>query len=104
MTVYKFLDFIIRNEELARLQHLSCKDNTYFQGLHDGFMRIRLIIEEVDNKVYSCVSRKKSEIIKTIEDEYKTYDKVYNKRKNLYYEGFLNALMTIKQLCYQIEF
>lgn len=94
MTVYKFLDFIVRNEELARMQHLSCTDNTYFQGLHDGFMRIRLIIDEVDN----------SEIIKTIEDEYKTYDKVYKKRKNLYYEGFLNALMTTKQLCYQIKF
>lgn len=94
MTVYKFIDFIVRNEELAKLQHFSCKDNTYFQGLHDGFMRIRLIIEEVDN----------SEIIKTIENEYKTYDKVYNKRKNLYYEGFLNALMTIKQLSYQIKF
>lgn len=62
--------------------------------MHDAFMRIRLIIDEIDN----------SEIIKTIEDEYKTYDKVYNKRKNLYYEGFLNALMTIKQLSYQIEF
>lgn len=94
MTVYKFIDFIVRNEELARLQHLSCKDNTYFQGLHDGFMRIRLIIDEIDN----------SEIIKTIEDEYKTYDKVYKKQKNLYYEGFLNALMTTKQLCYQIKF
>ena len=94
MTVYKFMDFIVRNEELARTQHLSCKDNTYFQGLHDGFIRIRLIIDEVDN----------SEIIKTIEDEYKTYDKVYKKRKNLYYEGFLNAVMTVKQLCYQIEF
>ena len=94
MTVYKFLDFLVRNLELARLQHLSCRDNTYFQGLRDGFERIRLIIDEVDN----------SEIIKTIEDEYKTYDKVYKKRKNLYYEGFLNALMTIKQLSYQIEF
>lgn len=94
MTVYKFMDLFIRNEEVVKLQHLSCKDNTYFQGMHDAFMRIRLIIDEVDN----------SEIIKTIENEYKTYDKVYNKRKNLYYEGFLNALMTIKQLCYQIEF
>lgn len=93
MTVYKFIDFIVRNEELARMQHLSCTDNTYFQGLHDAFMRIRLIIDEVDN----------FEIIKTIEDEYKTYDKVYKRRKNLYYEGFLNALMTIKQLSYQIE-
>ena len=94
MTVYKFIDFIVRNEELAKLQHLSCEDNTYFQGLHDGFMRIRLIIDEIDN----------SEIVKTIEDEYKTYDKVYKKRKNLYYEGFLNAVMTVKQLCNQIEF
>lgn len=94
MTVYKFIDFIARNEELARLQYISCTDNTYFQGLRDAFMRIRLIIDEVDN----------SEIVKTIENEYKTYDKVYNKRKNLYYEGFLHALMTIKQLSYQIEF